>query len=85
MLAERFLDLHEASRLETRVPDSGITGGSVHPAPVVHAVCQAPDLPGSPCIVPSLGRLPGHLPATTPSSGTRSRQDFTVGSGHSIM
>ena len=61
-------ELHEASRLETRVPDSGVTGGSVHQAPVVHAVCQAPELPGSPCIVPSPDAGPppsGHLPAAT--------------------
>ena len=44
-------ELHEASRLETRVPDSGVTGGSVHHAPVVHGLRAS-----SP--VRTLGRLP---------------------------
>ena len=52
MLAERLS--RTARGLETRVPDSGVTGGSVHHAPVVHGLRAS-----SP--VRTLGRL---LPVT---------------------
>ena len=50
MLADRLLELNEALRLETRVPDSCNTLRPVHQAPGVDAVCPSP---GSPNITAS--------------------------------
>ena len=75
LLAEGLLELQEASRLETRVPGTGDSGGYALQAPVAHAVCQMAD-PRGPASSTS-APVPGPSPRSPAGICTRFDQQGT--------